>query len=303
MMTNESIGETKHEIIERYVVGLTAILCALVLVLIAVLGPLGFGIMEHRTSQSGIYQTTGQDLANLLLLTPLLLIGGILHLRRRDGSKYFLILTSITLIYTGLSYGIGQEWSNPAYVGNIEDYFWLFWAMIVGGLVIGMSSLSMFTEDDAPEFGRRGLRIYVVLLSIFLLFFALMWSSEVFEVIATGDTASGSYQSSPTVFWVIRYLDLGVSIPIGFISMYLLLTRPKRAYPIILLFFGFFVTLGTAVNTMAVVQVLSGDPEIAGAAAAGLVIFPVLGILAWAGLYYLIKDKIREWRGRTRTSV
>lgn len=301
-MSEESVSEPRHEVFERYTVGFTAILCVLVLVIVAILGPLGLGIMEHRTSQSGVYQTTGQDLANLLLLTPILLIGGVLHLRKRDSSKYFLILTSITLIYTGLSYGIGQEWSNPAYTGNIENYFWLFWAMIVGGLIIGMSSLSMFTEDDAPEFGRRGLRIYVILLAIFLLFFAIMWSSEVFEVIATGNTASGSYQSSPTVFWVIRYLDLGVSIPIGFISIYLLVTRPKRAYPIVLLFFGFFVTLGTAVNTMALVQVLSGDPEIAGAASAGLVIFPVLGVLSWAGFYYLVRDKIREKLGRTRTS-
>ncbi len=160
----------------------------------------------------------------------------------------------------------------------------------------------MFTEDDAPEFDRKGLRIYVGLLSIFLLLFAFMWSSEIFEVIATGNTVSGSYQSAPTVFWVIRYLDLGISIPLGFISLYLIITRPKRAYPVILLFFGFFVTLGTAVNTMALVMVLSADPEIAGAAA-GLVIFPVLGILAWASLYYLIRDKIREKPDRTKTSV
>lgn len=302
-MSNESTGESKHEVFERYVVGCTAILCAVVLVLIAILGPLGLGIMEHRTSQSGVYQLMGQDLADLLLLTPLLLIGGILHLMKRDSSKYFLILTPITLIYTGLSYGIGQEWSNPAYTGNIENYFWLFWTMVVGGLIIGMSSLSMFTTDDAPEFDRKGLRIYVGLLSVFLLLFAFMWSSEIFEVIATGNTASGSYQSAPTVFWVIRYLDLGISIPLGFISLYLIITRPKRAYPVILLFFGFFVTLGTAVNTMALVMVLSGDPEIAGAAAAGLVIFPVLGILSWASFYYLVKDKIRKKLERTEISA
>jgi hypothetical protein len=77
-------------------------------------------------------------------------------------------------------------------------------------------------------------------------------------------------------------------------ALYMMLTRPKTAYPIILLFFGFFVTLGTAVNTMALVQLMSGDPELAGTVAAGLFIFPVLGILAWAGFLYLVKDKIRR---------
>jgi hypothetical protein len=281
-------------VFERYVVSITAFVCAGIFAFLAIVGPLGLGILQHRTSQSGIYQLAGQDLADLLLMTPLLVIGGILHLMRRDGAKYFLILTPITLIYTGLSYGIGQEWSNPAYTGNVEGYFWYFLTLIIGGLILGMSSLSMFSEDDAPIFKPRGLKVYVFLVAVFLLFFGMMWVSEVNQVIATGDTTNGSYVSSPTVFWVIRYLDLGVSIPVGFMALYLMLTRPKTSYPIILLFFGFFVTLGTAVNTMALVQLLSGDPELAGTAAAGLFIFPVLGILAWAGLLYLIKDKIRR---------
>jgi len=293
-MSNESVDELKHEIFERYVIGIVAIACAGILIAIAILGPLGFGLMEHRTSQSAVYQTMGQDLVGVLLMTPLLLTGGLLQLMKREDSKYFLILTPITLIYTGLSYGIGQEWSNAAYSGNIENYFGLFVMLIIGGLILGVSSLSMFNEKDAPEFNTRSLYVYAGLMAIFLLFFAMMWSSEVFEVLTTGNTSSGSYASTPTVFWVIRYLDLGITIPLGYMALYLLITRPKQAYPLILLFFGFFITMGTAVNAMAVVQVLSGDPEVAGAAAAGLVIFPVLGILAYAGLWYLIKTKIRR---------
>ncbi|MFX0056084.1 MAG: hypothetical protein ACFFAX_16305 [Promethearchaeota archaeon] len=293
-MSGESHVELGHEKFERYVIGIVAMVCAGILITIAFLGPLGFGVMEHRTSQSAIYQTMGQDLVGLLLMAPLLFIGGLLHLMQREGSKYFLILTPITLIYTGLSYGIGQEWSNVAYSGNIENYFGLFLMLIIGGLILGTSSLSMFGDEDASEFNRRSLYIYVGLMAIFLLFFAMMWSSEVFEVLETGNTSSGSYASTPTVFWVIRYLDLGITIPLGYMALYLLITRPKKAYPIILLFFGFFITMGTAVNAMAIVQVLSGDPEVAGAAAAGLVIFPILGVLSYAGLLYLIKSKIRR---------
>lgn len=293
-MSNEVVNESKHVRFERYVIGAVAIVCAGILIAIALLGPIGLGLMEHRTSQSAIYQTMGQDLVGALLIAPLLLIGGLLHLLKKGESKYFLILTPITLIYTGLSYGIGQEWSNEAYSGNIENYFGLFVMLIISGLILGISSLSMFDEKDAPDFNKRNLYIYAGLMAVFLLLFAMMWSSEVFEVIATGNTTSGSYASTPTVFWVIRYLDLGVTIPLGYMALYLLITRPKQAYPIILLFFGFFITMGTAVNTMAIVQVFSGDPEVAGAAAAGLVIFPILGFLAYAGLWYLIKNKFRR---------
>lgn len=292
---NDSKNEKKHIIFERYFTGLVAFVCSIVLVLIALWGPLGLGLMQHRTSQSGIYQLMGQDLVDLILIVPILVIGGILLIMNREGAKYFLILPPITLIYTGLSYGIGQEWSNATYTGNIEQFWWLFLILIIGGLILGMKSLSLFTESDAPDFGTRGLKVYVVLVAVFLLFFAFMWTSELLEVVTTGTTSSGSYETAPTVFWVIRYLDLGISIPVGFISLYMLLTRPKQAYPVVLLFFGFFVTLGSAVNGMAIVQLLSGDPEVAGAVMGGLVIFPILGILSYLGLYYLVRDKISEY--------
>ena len=296
--------QPKHLAFERYMTSLVAFLCAAVLILITLWGPLGMGVMQHRTSQSGIYQVMGQDLVDLLLMVPLLLIAGVLHLLKRDGAKYFLILPPITLIYTGLSYGIGQEWSNPAITGNIEQFSWMFLIMMIGGLILGISSMSLFKDNDAPEFKRKSLLRYAVLLSVFLLFFMFMWMSELFEVATVGTTSSGAYDTAPTAFWVIRYLDLGVSIPLGFVSIYMLLTRPKKAYPVILLFFGFFITLGSAVNGMAVVQLLSGDPEVAGAVIGGLVIFPVLGILAYAGLYYLVRDKISNYmNSRQGTSV
>lgn len=105
-------SETRSEIaneclIPWYVIGVTAIICAATLILIAFLGPIGQEIIKYRTSQSGVWQIAGQDLANLVLIAPILLIGGILCLSRRDGSKYLLVLTPITLMYTGLSVGIG----------------------------------------------------------------------------------------------------------------------------------------------------------------------------------------------------
>lgn len=287
----ETGSKQAHEcLIPWYIIGITAIICAATLVLIAFLGPIGQGIIQYRTSQSGIWQITGQDLANLVLIAPILLIGGILCLARRAGSKYLLVLTPITLMYTGLSIGIGQEWSNPAYSGNVEDYWWLFGILLVGGLILLLGSLSMFTEADTPYFKPKGLRIYVVLMTVFFLLFAAMWISQIQQVISTGDLPDGSYRAAPTAFWTIRYLDLGISIPLGFLALFLMLSKPKKAYSLLLLFFGFFITLGTAVDMMAIIQFLNGDTE---AAKGGLVIFPILTAFSYGGLFYLVKDKIR----------
>ncbi len=126
-------------------------------------------------------------------------------------------------------------------------------------------------------------------MAIFLLIFAMMWISELVEVITTGDTSTGSYQNTPTVWWVIRYFDLGITIPLGYLALYLLIAKPKQAYPLILLFFGFFITLGTAVNAMGWVMYLNADPELQ---PASLIIFSILAILAYGGLFYLIKSKL-----------
>jgi len=294
-MTGAHESESKVEpMIPWYVVSVTAFVCASAVIAIALLGPLLLESIQYRTSQSGIWQIQGGDLVNLLLISPILLIGAVLHLLRKDGSKYFLVLTPVVLMYTGLSIGIGQEWSNPEYSGNVEDYSWLYLIIIIGGLILLVASLSMFTEKDAPEFKKRGLRIYVAVMVLFLLMFAAMWISELAEVMRTGDTASGSYESTPTIWWTVRYLDLGVTIPVGFLALFLLATKPRRAYSLALLFFGFFVTLGTAVLSMGVMMTINDDPE---AQTGALPIFAVLAALSWIGLLYLVKDKLSAiWR-------
>ncbi|WP_292388842.1 hypothetical protein [Methanosarcina sp. UBA5] len=290
-------GLAPEYLIPWYIIGITAIICAATLVLIAFLGPIGQETIQYRTSQSCVWQIAGQDLTNLVLIAPILLIGGILCLARRASSKYLLILTPITLMYTGLSMGIGQEWSNLAYSGNVEDYWWLFGILVIGGLILLIGSLSMFTEADVPDFKPRGLRIYVCLMTVFFLLFAAMWIFEIQQVTDTGDTPNGSYKSAPTAFWAIRYLDLGISIPLGFLALFLMLSKPKKAYSILLLFFGFFITIGTSVDMIGIVQVLNGDTEVA---KEGLFIFPIITLFSYGGLFYLVKDKIH--RGIVKSS-
>jgi len=281
----------------HYFVGLIALVAGVTLIAISVLGPLGTESIQYRTSQSGIWQTQGGDLVNLVLVSPILLIGGIMHLLRREGSKYLLVLSPVTLMYVGLSLGIGQEWGNPDYTGNVENFAYLYLIITITGVILLVSSLSMFSPKDAPEFKPRGLKIYVGVMALFILMFAFMWLSELAQVIRTGDATSGAYTETPVLWWVVRYFDLGVTIPLGFLSLYLLLTRPKKAYSMVLLFFGFFVTLGTGVLAMGIVMLVNDDPTVQ---AGALPIFGTLAVLSWVGLLYLVKDKLSALFGRGR---
>ena len=281
-------------LIPSFAVAGTAFFCAAILAAVAVLGPAFLNVIHYHTSQSVIWQTQAFDITDLIVIVPLLVIGGVFTLLKKQSSKYFLVLTPIVLLYLGVEYGIGQEWGNPTYTGNSEAFSGLFLAMTIGGLILLLASLPRFTPKDAPGFKTKWLRVYVAVMAVFLLMFAYMWSSQLLQVITSGNTTAGDYLSAPTGWWMVKFMDLGVTIPLGFIALLLLLSKPQRAYPLVLLFFGFFITLGTAVNASAIIEVINKDPTVTtGTGAAGLVIFPVLALLAYGGLFYLVKDKLR----------
>ncbi len=301
MADSETASERRREdLLPRSLLIGMAFLGAIVVATAAVLGPLFLGVIQYRTSQSGIWQAMGVDAVNLLIMVPALAIGGALLLLRRDGAKYFLILTPVTLFSLAFEAGAGQEWS--LYPGNAERYAWLFIVEVIVALVLLIGTMPMFSEKDAPRFRKSSLRLYVAFVTLLLVLFTVMWLQELVQVATTGNTATGSYANSPVAFWMVRFMDLGVTIPLGFLGMYLLLTRPERAYSLVLLFFGFFVTMGTSVTAMGLVMFVNHDPE---AQASALLIFPLLTVMAWAGLLYLVKDKLpwsrksRGARGRT----
>jgi len=60
---------------------------------------------------------------------------------------------------------------------------------------------------------------------------------------------------------------------------------------VILLFFGFLVTLAAAVNSMGWLMFLKGEPELQ---ARSLVVFGALRLMAWIGLLYVVKDKLAK---------
>lgn len=121
-----------------------------------------------------------------------------------------------------------------------------------------------------------------MIFSLFLLIFAVMWIKEILEVIRTG-TARG-YDISPMAFWLVRVFDLGFSIPLGFISIYLLWARPDKAYPVICLLYGFFFTQILAVNAMGWAMFLRHDPAFA---LWDLVVFSALALIIIFGFFYV----------------
>lgn len=269
---------------ERVAVGLIAIAAGIVLVVLAAQGPLFFNVIRYKTAAVINNQLVGQDVVNLFLLAPILVAGGVTLLMGRRIAPFLLILTPLFLIYYALSYTIGWEWSAAQYEGNNEQYTFHFLFVLIAALIILLYTLSIFPSHAEARFRRTGLAVYSVLFVLFLLVFASMWVGEILDVMHTG--SARGYDLAPTAFWLVRIFDLGFSIPLGLVSVYLLWVKPDSSYPIQFLFYGFFVTMIVAVNAMGLMMYLRDDPTFL---MRDLVVFLVLAAIILAGFAYILR--------------
>jgi hypothetical protein len=267
---------------ERIFVGALAVMAGLTLAYLAARGPLFSGPIRYKTAAVINNQLIAQDAVNLFLLAPILIAGGIALFLGRRIARDLLIATPLYLIYYVLSYTVGWEWSSPAYTGNSQAFTFHFLVVLVASLVILLYSLSLFPRNAVGRFKKRGLVLYSAAFSLFLLVFAAMWIREIVEVIATG--ATRGYDLAPTAFWLVRVFDLGFSVPLGLLSVYLVWARPSSAYPLLSLFYGFFLTQIIAVNAMGWVMFLKRDPLFM---ARDLVVFSVLALIVFFGSVYV----------------
>ncbi len=270
---------------ERIFMGFLSIVTGIILIFLAVKGPLFLHQIRYKTAEILNNQLIGQDLVNLFLLSVVLIAGGAALFLKKQISKYLLIVTPLYLIYYVLCYTIGWEWSSPKYSGNSEGYTFYFLFILIASLMILLYSLSIFPRKVESRFRKKPLIIYSVLFSFFLLVFASMWVKEVLEVMATGTTRA--YDIAPTAFWVVRIFDLGFSIPLGLLSVYLLWTRPDTTYPIQFLFYGFFLTMIIAVNAMGLVMYFNHDPTFM---MRDLMVFIILALIVFSGFIYIQKN-------------
>lgn len=278
---NQSFGTR----FERIFVAILAIATGIILIYLAIEGPLFLHHIKYKTADIINNQLVGQDMVNMFVLSPILIVAGITLYLKKKIAPYLLIITPLFLIYYALSYTIGWEWSSTEYNGNSESLTFYFLFILISSLIILLYSLSIFPQNVESTFRKKGLIVYSILFSFFLLIFASMWIKEVLEVMSTG--TSRAYDVAPTAFWLVRIFDLGFTIPLGLISVYLLWTRPNTTYPVQFMFYGFFLTMIIAVNAMGISMLLNNDPTFL---MRDLIVFLVLAGIVLTGFIYILRN-------------
>lgn len=256
----------------------------------AALGPLVSGAIEFRVSDGAENQLIGGDVVSLVAAGPLAIAAGALWLRRHRLAPLLAVGPALYSVYMYFQFIIGPDYVR--YDGNSEDYFPLFIALVVGGWAVALAAWMSAKGVALPEPGN-GLRRSTAGVMIFLsVVFALSWTVSIADVVNDGAPVE-VYENDPTLFWLVRTMDLGFVIPAGLITGVGLLMRKPWATILAYAFLGAQMLLAGAVAGMAVNMELTDDPD----AEPALMVVMLLATAALAVLYGLMLRNANAERG------
>jgi len=256
--------------------GLAACMAAVTL-----LGPLGLGVLVYRTSPTTLNQLEGSDAAALLVIAPLTVLAAVLAWRRHPAGPVLAAGVGAFALYTYTQVVVGQEYLRLP--GNVERFFPLFLTVFVlaeAGTVLGWRALPADLPAPSPGVERTA-AVTLLLVAVFLVGGLHLPSI----LTAWRDPASlTEYASSPTPFWLVKLMDLGIVVPAALACGVGLWRRRPSARRAAYVLLTAYTCVGLSVASMAVVMLAHGDPDASAGLAAGFGAFALVFVAATAGL-------------------
>lgn len=263
---------------------------ALALVLVALgsgmaaaslMGPLAFGFMEYRTSETTVNQLVGSDAAALFVVFPAAILAAVLVFRGRPAGPLLGSGIGVYAIYTYAQVIIGQEYLRLP--GNVEYWFPLLLAVFIlaeAGVVLSLAAIPRDLPAPSPSV-RKTAGISLLAVAVFLVV-----GQHLRSLLAawTDPAALTEYSSSPTPFWMVKLMDLGIIVPAAIASGVGLLLGARWALKIMYPLLTGYAFLAASVASMAVVMYVKGDPDASLTLMAAFLAFALL----FAGLALMI---------------
>ncbi|BBB47211.1 hypothetical protein [Pelolinea submarina] len=238
----------------------------------------GHGLYRYDTVASSS-QEIGQDIVTLLVGIPLLVYA--MLRTRKDAMRGKLLLTG------GLAYFL-YTYASMSFLTAFNAFFLVYVALF--SLSLFAFILALMALDPAEvaahigeRFPRRAITTYFLVVAAFL---ALAWLGLVVPPMLTG-TAPAGLESAITM--VIQALDLGVIVPTAILTALLLRKGNAWGYTLSLVVLLKILTMGAALISMIIVQLLSGvavDPVVT----AGFGVISLSGIILAAMTLRTIND-------------
>lgn len=263
---------------------------ALALVLVALgagmaaaslMGPLAFGFMEYRTSETTVNQLVGSDAAALFVVFPAIILAALLVFRGQPAGPLLGSGIGVYAIYTYAQVIIGQEYLRLP--GNVEYWFPLLLAVFMlaeASVVLSLAAIPRDLPAPSPSV-RKTAGISLLAVAVFLVV-----GQHLGSLLAawTDPAALTEYSSSPTPFWMVKLMDLGIIVPAAIASGVGLLLGARWALKIMYPLLTGYAFLAASVASMAVVMYVKGDPDASVTLMAAFLAFALL----FAGLALMI---------------
>lgn len=207
----------------------------------------GHGLYRYDTVLSSS-QEVGQDVVTLFIGIPLLIAGIVLS---RNGTLRGRLLLTGAFGYFLYTYG-GMSFLtafNPLFLVYVALFSLSLFGFILSMMNLDVDEVVRHISDGFP---RRAISIYFIAIAVFL---SLAWLGLV-TVPSLMWTPPYGLESAITL--VIQALDLGVIVPVSFITAILLLRKSGWGYVLSSVLLIKVIMMGAALISMIIGQLLAG---------------------------------------------
>jgi hypothetical protein len=250
---------------------------AAVIAAVAALGPFLSDVIHYRTSATTLNQIVGGDAAALLVVAPVCALAGVLALRGHPAGPVLALAPACFAVYTYTQLIVGQEYLRLP--GNNERYFPLLLAGFVLGGAVAVTAWTTVDPQGLPAQGPRLRRVTAAVLAAVAVFLLGQHLPSLIDALRDTPTVVG-YVSSPTPFWLVKLMDLGIVVPLAVVTAVGVARGRAWARRPAFAIIGAYTLLGTSVAGMALTMLINHDPDASAALAAGFIAFT----LAFAAL-------------------
>ena len=248
--------------------GVGLVLLAAAVAVVAVLGPLVFDVLRYRTSATSMNQIVGGDAAAVFVVVPVTVAVGVLAFRGHPAAPVLALAPSIFVVYTYTQLIVGNEYVRLP--GNVERFFPLLLGVFILAAAIALRAWSSVPAGQLPPASVRSDRMAGVLLLVIAAFVVLGLHLPTYLDAMRDHPAAVQYLSSPTPFWLVKLMDLGIVVPAAItVGIGALRHRPWARKPVYAIL-GAYTLIGASVAGMAITMVVRDDPDASVATVIGM---------------------------------
>ncbi len=237
----------------------------------SLLGPLVWGVIDYHVVDDVLNQVVGADAVALVLVAPAAVVAGVLTWRGHPAGPVLALAPSGFAMYVYTQLAVGGEFTTQP--GNSERFFPLFlgvFLLAAAAFGLAWTAVDAITLPRPTTVMRRTTATVLGLLAVFLT--VGLHLRGLLDVV-DGPPYGVEYTQSPAVFWIVKWMDLGIVVPVAVLTAVGAARRTAWATRAMYAVIGWGALLGSAVAAMGLVMVARDDPAASTTAATGFVIF------------------------------